>query len=235
LREWSEPLRARLASLSLNPAREAEIIEELSQHLDQRYEELRAGGTSDLDARRLVIEELLDQDALANQMRSLRQAHVPLPITPGAPGRFLLDGLWQDTRYTVRTLRKQPGFAAAAVVTLALGIGATTAIFSVVNSVLIKPLPYPDSDALVRIAHSIGGTDQPYFSEVIFATYEDNTPRNGDAECLHVVGLHEARIDATHAARDSGPARNHSRCRLGGIHDAVAHGPKRSMERRSFG
>jgi predicted permease len=173
--EWTEHLRARLASLSLSPAREAEIIQELSQHLDQRYEELRAGGTSDTDARRLAIEELLDRDALANHMRSLRQAHVPPPITPGAPTRFLLDDLWQDIRYTARMIRKQPGFAAAAVVTLALGIGATTAVFSVVNGVLINPLLYPDSDALVRIVHSIGGIDQPYFNDAIYTTYVDNT------------------------------------------------------------
>jgi predicted permease len=173
--EWTEHLRARLASLSLSPAREAEIIEELSQHLDQRYEDLRAGGTSDADARRLAIEELLDRDALANHMRSLRQAHVPPPIPTGAPARFLIDDLWQDMRYTTRMVRKQPGFAAAAVVTLALGIGATTAIFSVVNGVLINPLPYPDSDALVRIVHSIGGIDQPYFNDAIYVTYAENT------------------------------------------------------------
>ncbi len=172
---WSEHLRSRLASLSLSPAREAEIIDELSQHLDERYEELRAGGASDLEARRLVIDELLDRDALAEQMRSLRQAHVPASITPGAPTRFLLDGIWQDLRYTARTLRKQPGFAAAAIVTLALGIGATTSIFTVVNSVLINPLPYPNSDELVRIVHSIGGIEQAYFNDAIYTSYADNT------------------------------------------------------------
>src|SRR5688572_20227959 len=90
-------------------------------------------------------------------------------------GQFLLGALWHDVRSAVRTLRKQPGFAAAAVVMLALGIGSTTAIFSVVNSVLIRPLPYPDSDALVKIVHTIGGVDQAYFSDAIYATYLENT------------------------------------------------------------
>jgi predicted permease len=173
--DWTEYLRPRLAPLSLSPAREAEIIEELSQHLDQRYEELRGGGTSDADARRLAIAELLDRDTLANHMRSLRQAHSAPTITPGAPGRFLLGDLSQDVRHAARTLRQHPGFATAAVVMLALGIGATTAIFSVVNSVLIRPLPYPDSDALVRIVHTIGGIDQAYFSDAIYATYLENS------------------------------------------------------------
>jgi len=89
-------------------------------------------------------------------------------------GAEAMTSLPQDVRHAVRMLRMQPAFAAAVVVTLALGIGATTAIFSVVNSVLITPLPYPDSDALVRIVHSIGGIDQPYFNDAIFVTYAEN-------------------------------------------------------------
>jgi predicted permease len=83
--------------------------------------------------------------------------------------------LFQDVRQAIRSLLRQPGFAAAAVLTLGLGIGATTAIFTVVNSVLIRPLPYPDADQLVRIAHNIGGIDQAYFSDEIFLTYQQNT------------------------------------------------------------
>jgi predicted permease len=71
-------------------------------------------------------------------------------------------------------MRSQPGFAGVVIVTTALAIGATTAIFSVVNSVLIRPLPYPDPDRLVRIVHSIGGINQPYFSDAIYVTYLDN-------------------------------------------------------------
>src|SRR5262245_30441193 len=149
--EWTEHLRPRLAPLQLSGGREAEIIEELSQHLDQRYEDLRAGGASDPEARRLAIEELLEPEALARQIRSLRQAHVPPPITPGAPTTFLLAGLWNDLRYALRMLRKQPTFSAAAVLTLALGLGTTTAIFSLINAALLRALPFPDSNQLVVI------------------------------------------------------------------------------------
>jgi predicted permease len=85
-----------------------------------------------------------------------------------------LDSRGRDLRYALRGLARRPAFTFAAVVTLAVGIGATTAIFSVVYSVLIKPLPYPNADELVRLRHSAGGNlGGADFEPTMYFTYRD--------------------------------------------------------------
>src|SRR6185503_15593394 len=167
-------VRERLSSLRLPPAREAEIVDELSQHLDDRYRELMAGGASSEDAARAALADLRSGNVLAQQMASLRQAQAAPVVTLGAPGGHLLGDIGQDLRYAARTFWKQPGFAAAAVLTLALGIGATTAIFSVVYGVLLKPLPFDEPDRLVTVrqfAPHGAGTNQ---GRATFLTYREN-------------------------------------------------------------
>lgn len=151
---WSQHVRARLVSLRLSPTREADIVEELSQHLDDRWRELMAGGASPDEATRLALADFREQDVLARYMAPLRQAYPPSSITPGSPSNHLLSDSWKDLRYATRTLRNQPGFTAAVILTLALGIGANTAIFSVVRAVLLDPLPFRESSRIVRVFHA---------------------------------------------------------------------------------
>ena len=86
----------------------------------------------------------------------------------------MLETLWRDARNGSRSLRRSPAFTCAALLMLAMGIGASTSAFTVVYSVLVKPLPYRDPDALVNVVHTVNGADLAYFSDRVYLAYADN-------------------------------------------------------------
>src|ERR1700679_1713405 len=103
------------------------------------------------------------------------------------PGLPWLETLWQDVRFGLRMLCKSPGFAIVALLTMALGIGATTAIFTVVNSVLLEPLPYPDPDRVVMFMQTYPQGTNPVISIPKYVLWTEQT-RILEDFCVHDIG-----------------------------------------------
>ena len=150
--DWKAALTTRLSSLRLSPAREREIVDELSQHLDDAYQEHVAAGAGHDEAMRRALAELDEGDLLAKEMRPLKQASPPPPVTPGTSGSRVLADVAQDVRYALRTLGAAKAWTVVVLVLLAFGIGTNAVIFSATNALLRAPLPgVANPNELVRL------------------------------------------------------------------------------------
>ncbi len=152
MREWDEEISQLLANLELEPAREAAIIKEISQHLDDCYQEALANGLTPAEAERRALAELRERELFRRELRRVERPSPQEPIVFGTNRRInMIADLWQDLRYGARMLIKKRGFTAAAVFTLALGISANVTIFSIISEFFFRPLPVKDPDQLVLV------------------------------------------------------------------------------------
>ncbi|HYL99233.1 MAG TPA: ABC transporter permease, partial [Blastocatellia bacterium] len=155
--DWKKEIRARLKGLNLAPEREEEIVEELSQHMEDSYRELLVEGVESEAARTATLAQL--GQSLARALDAVERRADPEPIPFGAKGGNLVKDLFQDTRYGFRILMRNPSFAAVAILSLALGIGANAAIFQLFDAVFLRSLPVEAPQQLAEVKL------QPIFKE----------------------------------------------------------------------
>jgi macrolide transport system ATP-binding/permease protein len=198
---WNDEIRRRLAEVRLSAADEANVTEELHQHLDDRYHDLRAKGASHEVARRAALEELGEDGFLDVRMRgAIRRAPEPVPI--GAREGRGVAGIWGDLRFGARMLRRAPGFTVTAALTIALGIGANTTIFSILNALLLRPLPGTvRSNELVLLGRTQQGQGFDTFSYPDFLDYRAGSRTLSAVVATTVIPAHVSTGGASERVR----------------------------------
>ena len=164
MRDWTAYVRAHLSLPQLTPDREARIIREVAAQLEDFYRDALARGAPDEGADAFARAQVRDWTRLARDVEHANRPHIRprvervadrletlAAIHPQSGAFRMLAHVLTDIRYGIRQLVKAPGFTIVAVLTLAFGIGASSAIFSVVNGVMLKPLSYPEPERLVRV------------------------------------------------------------------------------------
>jgi putative ABC transport system permease protein len=154
--KWTRLVRGRVGSINVDAARETEIVAELAQHAADHFAELVASGVAEAEAERRVLEPLSDSVLLAKEIARADRPRRVAPPPPASESAWP-SGMVHDVRYAFRTLMHAPGFAAVAILTLALGIGANTTIFSIMDAVLLRPLPYADPSRVVNVGEAQDG------------------------------------------------------------------------------
>lgn len=145
-------IRTWLAGLDLSPTREAEIAEELEQHVEDAYQDLLADGHSEADAARIALSDLRESGLLIDGLKRVERPTPSEPSVIGAgPKSNLALGIWHDLRYALRMLVKQRAVNAVAIITIALGIGVNTAVFSTLELLVYRPFAFANQQRLVLL------------------------------------------------------------------------------------
>ena len=156
--EWRRYVRTRLPALDVTAEREAEIVEELAAQMAATCERERSGGASEAVARQRAEDEVSDWPALARTLGLIERPCIP-PSPAGAGTGGFMTGWLQDVRYARRALARSPGFAAVAILTLALGVSAATIVYALADGILLRPLPIHDPDRVVLTRELIDGDE----------------------------------------------------------------------------
>ncbi|HEV2614991.1 MAG TPA: ABC transporter permease [Candidatus Acidoferrales bacterium] len=139
LERMVERMASAVRNLLRRPQVDAELDEEVRGYVEMLADEKMTRGLTQNEARREAKMELGGVEQVKEQTREVRAGH-------------FVETLWRDLQYAARMLRKNPGFTIVAVLTLALGIGANTAVFSAIDAILLRPLPFPDGDQLMQVS-----------------------------------------------------------------------------------
>jgi predicted permease len=154
MRDWRACVRRLVSRAKLDSVTEAEVVEELVQHLEDRYNDLLASGLPEQDAEQAVLAELRDAEQFRDALRARRQSTtgVALGHQPEPKRRWsMFANIGHDLAIAIRMIRSKPGYSAMVIAMLALGIASNAAIFSIFNTLFLKPLPFADSDRLVDV------------------------------------------------------------------------------------
>jgi hypothetical protein len=140
MHNWRDIVCKRLADDGLDPLADATLIEELAQHMEDRFAESRVAGATQDDAFAAALRELDHKERMVSALAKNRPALPAPPPVGGPPLRSHLAALWQDVRYAVRTLRRSPAFTFAAIATVALSTAPTIAALSGANWLFLRPV-----------------------------------------------------------------------------------------------